>query len=139
SPGVASWYSPFVAAPGAEKMPRARERGNRKQSPKRGHPAWWAGATNEVGASSRGHAHLRVGNTMEQSATATRGPVRLNYHVRGREGARAQKLASRSSRRGVRAFAPDANAIPLAGAPTSNGTSLRGISRSFPWCCGEAA
>jgi hypothetical protein len=36
------------------------------------------GATNEVVASSRGHAHLRVGNTMEQSATSTRGPWSIN-------------------------------------------------------------
>jgi len=54
-------------------MPRARERVNLKQSPKRGHPAWCAGATNEVVASSRDQAHLRVKNTMEQSATVTRG------------------------------------------------------------------
>ena len=62
-------------------------------------------------------------------------PLAYATEAAGGKDPRAQIPASRSSCRGVRAFALDANSIPLAGAPTSIGTSLRGLSRSFPWCC----
>src|SRR5260370_34432642 len=64
---------------------------------------------------------------MVVSATATRGLHSIHYRCRWREGSRAQIPASRSACRGVRASAQSATPIPLAGAPTSIGTSLRGL------------
>src|ERR1700692_1844707 len=48
-------------------------------------------ATNEVVASSRDHAHLRVSNTMERPATSTRGLDRINYQGRWRGGSPSPK------------------------------------------------
>lgn len=49
------------------------------------------GATNEVVASSRDHAHLRVSNTMERPATSTRSTDSIDYPGRAREGSPSPK------------------------------------------------
>src|SRR5262249_62138090 len=51
---------PPCESDGVDNRPRARECVRKKHTPKRGHPPRGGGATNEVIASSRDQAHLRV-------------------------------------------------------------------------------
>jgi len=67
-------------------MPRARKRVSTSSLPNGDIRRLHDGATNEVVANSRDHAHLRVSNTMERPATSTRGPNSVNYQGRWREG-----------------------------------------------------
>src|SRR5207244_2668902 len=69
-----------------EKKPRARERVSKSSLPNGDIRRLRGGATNEVVASSRGHAHLRVVNTRERPATATRSTDSIHYQGRVREG-----------------------------------------------------
>src|SRR5579884_358550 len=66
--------------------PRARERASKSSLPNGDIRRLRDGATNEVVASSRDHAHLRVSNTMERPATSTRSSDSKNYQGRVREG-----------------------------------------------------
>src|SRR5258705_12645884 len=70
----------------AGKMPQARERVIKSSLPNGDIRRSRDGATNEVVANSRDHAHLRVSNTMERPATSTRGLHSINYQGRRREG-----------------------------------------------------
>src|SRR5438874_8658462 len=67
-------------------MPRARERVSTSSLPNGDIRRLRDGATNEVVASSRDHAHLRVSNTMERPATSTRSTDSIDYQGRVREG-----------------------------------------------------
>ena len=115
-------------------MPRAREYVTTNRLPNGDIRRLRDGATNEVVASSRDHAHLRVRNTREHPATSTRGPVSINYVGRRREGSPSPNTGFEVFVPGRQGFCASRKPIPLAGAPTSIGTSLRGLCRSFPWC-----
>src|SRR5713226_9729657 len=85
-------------------MPRARECVIQSKLPNGDIRRLRDGATNEVIATSRDHVHLRVENTMEWPATATRGLNSISYPCRRREG-------SPSPSTGLEVFVPGRQGI----------------------------
>ena len=119
-------------------MPRARERVSQSSLPNGDIRRLRDGATNEVVASSRDHAYLRVSNTMERPATSTRSSDQHKLPCRWREGSPTPNTGFEVIVPGRQGFRARREPIPLAGAPTSIRTSLRSLSRSFPWCRGQS-
>src|SRR6266851_849953 len=119
-------------------MPRARECVTTNRLPNGDFRHFRDGATNEVIATSRDHAHLRV-ETPELSRPLQRA-AQIGYNASAAGGMiPGPSTGSRSSmpgRQGIRAWREQ---IPLAGAPTSLGLPPRSsLSGSFPWCRGES-